>query len=77
QYNVRAIHESPLQHVQLSIYNVLGQKIVTLVSENQKAGYFKIQWDASRFSSGIYFYRLVIGTGKEQIIKTKKMMLLR
>ncbi|MEJ2544618.1 MAG: CotH kinase family protein [Calditrichaceae bacterium] len=76
-YSVRAYHDMPLQHVELSVYNVLGQKISTLVSEKQRAGYYKMKWDASQFSSGIYFYRLIIDSGNEQIIKTKKMMLLR
>lgn len=76
-YAVMTIHESPLQNVELSIFNILGQKVATLISENQQAGYYKVKWDASWFSSGIYFYRLVVDAGKEKIIKTKKMMLLR
>jgi len=77
QYLVGAHRDVPLQDIDLSIYNILGQKVATLVSLKQRAGYYKIQWDASGVSSGIYFYRLVIKAGKEQIIKTKKMMLLR
>jgi hypothetical protein len=44
--------------VELSIYNVLGQKVATLVSTKQLVGQYKVEWDARRHSSGIYFYRL-------------------
>jgi hypothetical protein len=64
-------------HLDLSIYNILGQKIVTLVSKKQEAGHYKMEWDAHGFSSGIYFYKLVINSDKERIIKTKKMILLQ
>ena len=64
-------------YLDLSIYNILGQKVVTLISKNQQAGHYKTEWDASGFSSGIYFYRLIIEASDEQIIKTKKMMLLK
>jgi flagellar hook assembly protein FlgD len=49
--------------VELSIYNLLGQKVATLVSEKQPAGVYEVQWDASGFSSGVYFYQLT--TNKE------------
>jgi len=45
-------------NVTLSIFNALGQKAVTLVSENQTAGLHKIEWDASDFPSGLYHARL-------------------
>ncbi len=45
-------------HVQLTIYNALGQKIQTLVNENMAPGQYKIQWNAGNFPSGIYFYEL-------------------
>jgi len=60
-------------YVELSIYNLLGQKIATLVSEKQKDGYHQVQWDASRFSSGIYYYRIEAGEFQD----VKKMILLR
>jgi hypothetical protein len=47
--------------VELRIYNILGEKVATLVSEKQKAGSHQVEWDASRFSSGIYFYRIEAG----------------
>lgn len=44
--------------VELSIYNILGQKVATLVSGQHAAGRYKVNWNASGFSSGIYFYKL-------------------
>lgn len=44
--------------VSLKIYNVLGQEVATLVSDNLTAGDYKYVWNASNFASGIYIYRL-------------------
>jgi hypothetical protein len=64
--------------VRLEIYNVLGQKVVTLVDEHQKAGYRTARWDGTNaegvdVSSGVYFYKLEAGV----FIETRKMVLLR
>jgi predicted esterase/photosystem II stability/assembly factor-like uncharacterized protein len=66
--------------VRLSIYNVLGEKISTLVEGIQNAGYNSVQWDGSSVSSGVYFYRLQ-ATSTSDPAKTftqvKKMLLMR
>jgi uncharacterized lipoprotein YddW (UPF0748 family) len=49
---------SDFSNVELTIYNLLGEKIITLVSEQQQAGYHQIEWDASGYASGVYFYQL-------------------
>jgi hypothetical protein len=59
--------------VELSVYNLLGQKVTTLVNKKQSAGSYEVQWDASGFSSGVYLYRLSVGT----FIETKKLVLLK
>jgi hypothetical protein len=59
--------------VDLSIYNLLGQKVANLVSERQSAGSYQVEWDASFFSSGVYY--LKIEAGEFQAVK--KMILLR
>lgn len=59
--------------VKLEIFNALGQKISTLVNKNQQAGVYLVEWDGSKLSSGVYYYRLKAGN----FIQTKKMMLLR
>ncbi|HES59892.1 MAG TPA: carbohydrate-binding protein, partial [Caldithrix sp.] len=59
-------------YVDLSIYNILGQKICTLVSEKQNADKHKIEWNASSAPSGVYIYKLRAGSFEQ----TKKMILL-
>ena len=59
--------------VQIMIYDLLGRRVTTLVSENQDAGYKSIQWDASNVSSGMYFYQIRAG----EFVQTRKMVLLK
>jgi hypothetical protein len=59
--------------VSLEIYSITGERISTLVSEELTAGSYNYNWDASRLSSGIYFYKLVSGS----YTSTKKMLLLK
>jgi len=61
-------------YVELSIYNLLGQKVATLLSEKQSAGNHSVQWDASGFSSGVYLYRIATDNG---FSSTKKLLLLK
>jgi len=58
----------------LSIYSIHGQKVATLVSEKQPAGIHKVEWDASKFSSGVYFYKLLTDI---EYAQTKKLVLVR
>jgi len=60
-------------YVELSIYTILGQKLVTLVSEKMEAGYHRVKWDASGYGSGVYFYHLKAGNFND----VKKMILLK
>jgi parallel beta-helix repeat protein len=57
------------QDVKLSIYNILGQKIATLVDKKQPAGEYQIIWNADGFVAGIYFYRLTVANSSTQIRK--------
>jgi len=57
----------------LSIYNVLGQHVKTLTDAEYDAGYYKVNFDANRYSSGIYIYRL---SGNKVNI-SKKMLLVK
>lgn len=45
-------------NVKLSIYNILGQRVATIINTQMAAGTHRIEFDASYLSSGIYFYRL-------------------
>jgi photosystem II stability/assembly factor-like uncharacterized protein len=57
----------------LSVYNLLGREIATLVNEPLQPGTYEITFDGSNLSSGIYFYRL----WTETFISTKKLVLLK
>ncbi|MBL1213045.1 MAG: T9SS type A sorting domain-containing protein [Ignavibacteriae bacterium] len=59
--------------IQITIFDILGRKIKTLVSEQKPAGTYEVQFDASQLSSGVYFYQLSAGS----FIQTKKLMLLK
>lgn len=57
----------------LVIYDVLGRKVSTVVNREMSAGSYNINFDASRLSSGIYYYQIKSG----DFLATKKMMLLK
>ncbi len=75
-FNTRTIinYELPITNtVDISVYNLLGQKITTLVSEKLPAGYHEVEFNAQNLSSGIYFYRIEAGEYHD----VKKMILLK
>ena len=59
--------------VNLNIYDMLGRKIAKLVGETKQAGTYSIEWNASNFPSGVYFYRLQVGNFSD----TKKLILVK
>ena len=61
-------------HIDLSIYNILGQKITTLVSGKQTSGKHQIEWNAQNYPSGLYLYKLVVDN---TFVSVKKLMLLK
>jgi hypothetical protein len=60
-------------HVRLEVFNVLGQRVETLVDGEMPAGYHSVTWDASSNSSGVYFYKITAS----DFVATKKMLLLK
>jgi hypothetical protein len=59
--------------VTLKIYDILGREVATLVNELLKPGTYEVEWDASNYPSGVYFYKLQT----ESFTQTKKMILLK
>jgi len=59
--------------VQLKVYDVLGKEVATLVNEEKPAGNYEVEFNATNFTSGVYFYQLKSGS----FIQTNKMILLR
>jgi hypothetical protein len=67
-------------YVHLTIYNMLGQVIATLVDESKEAGYQTTVWNASKVASGLYFYRLdatSVSDPMKQFSQTRKMVLIK
>lgn len=60
-------------NVSLKIFDILGQEIATLINEKQSPGTYSVDWNASDYTSGIYFYRLQAGNFTE----TKRMTLIK
>jgi len=69
--------------VKISIYNILGQEVVTLLNEQRSAGNHSVVWNArdsygTRLSSGIYFYKLnATGINGNDFTDIRKMVLLK
>ncbi|HET9131665.1 MAG TPA: T9SS type A sorting domain-containing protein, partial [Terriglobia bacterium] len=67
-------YELPLTtHVSLTVYDLLGREVATLVRGRMNAGVHRVTFDGSRLSSGVYFYRIRAGEHTE----TKKLLLVR
>jgi hypothetical protein len=71
-------------HLTLTVYNVLGQQVATLVDEERPAGRFTVEWNGNtvsgnRVSSGVYFYKLEATpvAGKQPFTSVKKMLMLK
>lgn len=60
-------------NVQLSVYDLLGQRVRILIDEPKTAGRYEVSFNGSRLASGLYFYKLKIGTE----VLTKKMVLIK
>lgn len=60
-------------NVKLVIYDILGREVAVLVDKYLMSGKYEIKWDGSKYTSGIYFYRLTAGN----IISVKRMVLLK
>ncbi len=67
--------------VTLKVYDILGNEVETLVNEEQQPGYYEIEFNGSRLSSGVYVYRLQAGNPStnsgQSFVSVKKMMLLK
>lgn len=60
--------------ITLKVYDALGKEVAILVNENKQAGEYEVEWNASDFPSGVYFYQL---SADGVVIDTKKMVLMK
>ncbi len=59
--------------VTIKVYDMLGKEVTTLVNENKSAGYHKVNFDASKLTSGVYVYTINVNN----FIQSKKMLLMK
>jgi len=83
---LRGVTEGRAVFVKLTIFDLLGREITTLVNEQMQPGSYNVDWDASNYPSGVYFYRLEAGdpsTGSPKgqtgrgFVESKKMVLVK
>ncbi|GAB5410805.1 MAG: hypothetical protein BalsKO_31700 [Balneolaceae bacterium] len=60
--------------LKVEVFNSIGRRVAVLVEENKPAGFHTVRFNASSYSSGMYFYRLI---ADGNIISTKKMILIK
>jgi len=77
-YTISAVKGEETAEVELRIYDILGREVAVLVKGEQKAGYYKVKWNAGGYASGMYIYTL---TGKygngERKYERKKLILMK
>ncbi len=61
------------EKVEISVFDIIGRKVEVLVNEELKAGLYEVSWNATQFSSGVYFCRMKAGG----FLSTNKMILLK
>ena len=68
-------------NVQLIVYDILGNKIATLVNKEKPAGSYEVEFNGNNLSSGVYFYQLRAGDPSagsgQSFVETKKMILMK
>ena len=65
------LHKS--SYTKLIVYDILGKEITTIVNEKLSAGSYEVNWDASSYPSGVYFYKLIT----DDFVDVKKMLLIK
>ena len=76
-----SIHfELPVEsRVTITMYDILGRLVETLIDKNEPAGRYTIEWIPSKLSSGIYFYRIQAQSadGSKEFLQVRKLMLMK
>jgi len=85
-YNIQQNHPNPFNPstsikfqipeqglVNLKVFDILGRELATLINDHKLAGFYEVNFDASKLSSGIYIYQLKVN----DFVSSKKMILLK
>ena len=92
-YNINSIYPNPFNPmatisysisqysiVTITVYDIIGRKLVTLISTSLNPGDYSISWDASNYPSGVYLIRMVIGSpsssSQQRFTQTQKVVLM-
>ena len=71
-------YELPVDgHVSIELFDLNGRLLYRLLDRPQPAGYHSLHWDATSFSSGVYFYRIRVNDGAEGFSDMKKCILMK
>ncbi len=65
--------KSQTSNVKLIIFDLLGREVATIVNHQLQPGTYEVEWDASIYTSGVYFYRL----SSDEFTESKKMLLIK
>jgi hypothetical protein len=63
--------------VNITVFDILGREVLSLVNQDQKAGYYTITTDAKNLASGTYFYRLIAKSSVKDYVISKKMCVIK
>ena len=63
--------------IKLSVYDITGKEVSILANENKVAGYYTMQFNGERLSSGVYFYRLDFSGNSGSMTEVKRMVLIK
>ena len=74
KYEINSKGKSEKAKIKLIIYDITGKELVTLVNQKQTAGTYQVDFSGTGYSSGVYFYSLIVDN---KIIDTKKMVLVK
>ncbi len=67
-----------LTTVRLTIFDILGREVATLVNKEQQPGFYKVNWSAGNYASGMYIYQIIAKyKSGERKIQRKKMLLMK
>ena len=77
KFDIPQVNGSSSSDVKLIIYDQLGREVENLVDKELSSGTYEVTWDAGKYSSGIYFFKLSAKGGTGDFSVTKKLMLLK
>ncbi|HEY3249512.1 MAG TPA: SBBP repeat-containing protein [Ignavibacteria bacterium] len=73
RFSISSLQGTRMSMVRLVIYDILGREITTLVNEWLKPGIYEVEWDATNYPSGVYFYKLETS----EFVDARKMVLIK